>query len=374
MRRKPLTALLALVCACALALGSAAGCSVNGTLHLPTGVVYPSIKPTAGTPDQTVTHTFSFEGKKRSLTVTVNGPLLAGARTAEKSVIRFGRARENDWIKDYYPAFIFEENQAPFFSALISQLRAIRDSEGLDADRYVELMTTFAQSIEYRTDPGDLSPKFPVETFADRNGDCDDKTLLLGGLLAREGYDVAILLFGPEQHVALGIKANALAYRETGYAFIETTTQGFVGMAPESVGSGTVLKSVPQVFPLKGGAAAFGAADQVAEIEKAATDVEARVTALATEIKAADTRLKQLEAEVRNLKSRMDSLMSAGDNAGYNALVPKYNAAAAAFNDGVASRNDIVAKHNAAVQTHTYIREHLDDRRGTFEYLRTRAL
>lgn len=371
MRLQPLHALLAV--ACVLALGSAAGCNTNGILRLPTGVVYPSIKPVEGAADETVTHTFSFEGKQRAITVVVDGPLFAGAQAAEKSVIRFGRARENDWIEDYYPAFIFEEHQDQFFAALLDQLHTIRDTEGLDSDRYAELMTAFVQSIEYRTDPGDLSPRFPVETFAERNGDCDDKALLLGGLLAREGYDIAILLFGPEQHVALGIKAKGLEYRDTGYAFIETTTQGFVGMPPDSVGNGTLLESEPQVFPLEGGATAFGAADQVAAIEKAAGDIETRVAALAKEIKAADARLRELEADERGLKSRMDALLASGDGAGYNALVPEYNAAADAFNAAVAERNDLVARHNAAVQTHTFIRKHLDDRPGTFKYLRTHA-
>jgi hypothetical protein len=372
VRRTLLRLLLALACALALALG-VAGCSVNGTLRLPTGVVYPSIEPVTGAADQTVTHTFRFEGKERAVTVTVNGPLLAGARAAEKSVIRFGHARENDWIEDYYPAFIFEQHQDAFFAALLGQLRGIRDTEGLDSDRYVELMTVFAQSIEYRIDESDLSPKFPVETFADRNGDCDDKTLLLGALLAREGYDVAILLFAAEQHVALGIKANGLQYRDTGYAFIEATTPGFVGMAPDSVGSGTLLESAPQVFPLEGGDTAFGAADQVATIEKAAADLEARAAALGSEIATADTRLGEREAKVRGLQARMDALETSGDSAAYNALVPDYNAAADAFNAAVVERNNLVSQHNAAVEAHTYILEHLDDRPGTFEYLRTHA-
>lgn len=371
MRRKPIHSLLAI--ACVLALGASAGCNVGGTLRLPTGVVYPSIDPVAGTANQIVTHTFTFEGKPRTVTVDVDGPLLAGAQAADKSVIRFGRAHENDWIEKYYPAFIFEEHQDAFFSALLGQLRGIRDAEGLDTDRYVELMTGFVQSIEYRVDPGDLSPKFPVETFAESTGDCDDKALLLGGLLAREGYDVAILLFAPEEHVALGIKANGLDYRDTGYAYVETTLRGFVGVPPDSIGEGQLLESEPQVFALEGGSASFGAADQVAAIAAATDDLEARVTALAKDITTADAKLKTLETNVRNLKTRMDAASAAGNTAGYNALVPEYNAAANAYNTAVAGRNDIVVRNNSAVETYKYLTEHADDRSGTFQYLRTHA-
>ncbi len=369
MRRKPIHTLLAIICV--LALAATTGCNADGSLRLPTGVVYPSIDPVAGTANQAVTHTFTFEGKPRTVTVDVDGPVLAGAQAADKSVIRFGRAHENDWIESYYPAFIFEEHQDAFYSALLGQLRGIRDAEGLDADRYVELMTGFVQSIEYRIDPGDLSPKFPVETFADRAGDCDDKALLLGGLLAREGYDVAILLFAPEEHVALGIKANGLEYRETGYAYIETTLRGYVGVPPDSIGDGKLLESEAQVFPLEGGSASFGAADQVAAIVAASNDLEAGVTALAKDITTADAKLKGLEANVRNLKARMDSRSTSGDTAAYNALVPEYNAAASTYNDAVAARNDTVARHNGAVETYTYLTGHADDRPGTFTYLRT---
>lgn len=369
MRRKSIQSLLAI--ACVLALGASAGCNIGGTLRLPTGVVYPSIDPVAGTANQTVTHTFTFEGKPRAITVDVEGALLAGAQAADKSVIRFGRAHENDWIEEYYPAFIFEEHHDAFFSALIGQLRGIRDAEGLDADRYVELMTGFVQSIEYRIDPGDLSPKFPVETFADRAGDCDDKALLLGGLLAREGYDVAILLFAPEEHVALGIKASGLEYRDTGYAYIETTLRGFVGVPPDSIGNGQLLESDPQVFALEDGGSSFGATDQVAAIVATTDDLETRVTALAKDITTADAKLKTLESNVRTFKTRLDSLSAAGDSAGYNALVPEYNAAAKAYNAAVAERNDIVARHNTAVETYKYLTEHADDRSGTFQYLST---
>lgn len=371
MRRKPIHSLL--VIACVLALVASAGCNADGTLRLPTGVVYPSIEPVAGTANQSITHTFTFEGKPRTVTVDVDGPVLAGAQAADKSVIRFGRAHENDWIEKYYPAFIFEEHQDAFFSALLGQLRGIRDAEGLDGDRYVELMTGFVQSIEYRIDPGDLSPKFPVETFADRAGDCDDKALLLGGLLAREGYDVAILLFASEEHVALGIKANGLEYRDTGYAYIETTLRGFVGVPPDSIGDGQPLESDPQVFVLEGGDSAFSSADQVAAIAAATNDLEARVTALARDITTADAKLKQLETNVRTFKTRLDSLSAAGDTVGYNALVPEYNAAANAYNEAVAERNDIVGRHNTAVETYKYLNEHADDRLGTFGYIRAHS-
>ncbi|PKQ21347.1 MAG: hypothetical protein CVT66_00700 [Actinobacteria bacterium HGW-Actinobacteria-6] len=370
MRLRPLTTFIALT----LALAMVAGCSVNGELHLPTGVVYPSINPVAGTADLTVTQTFTFEGAPRSVTMVVDGPVFGGAQQAEKSVIRFGKARENDWIRDYYPAFVFDEHQDAFFSALMGQLNGIRSASGLDDDRYVELMTAYVQSLEYRIDPVDLSPKFPVETAGEGAGDCDDKALLLGGMLAREGYDVAILLFSAEQHVALGIKADGLDYRDTGYAYIETTAQGFVGMPPDTIGEGAALSSQPQVIRIGTGKMSWGAGPQVASILDAAKTAEKRAGELAARLKAADTSLTPLQSRTQALKSQLDARSSAGDNAAYNSLVPTYNAAVAEYNAAVAARNQIAQENNGVVAIHTYIVEHLDDRPGAFAWVQSHPL
>ncbi|MCE5203758.1 MAG: hypothetical protein LLG24_06080 [Actinomycetia bacterium] len=366
MQRSIRTAALALATTLVLAAGCAAGVS------LPSGVVYPSITlDKTVTDDLTVNHSFTFEGKQQDVTVSVDGSLYAGAQQAPKSVVRFGDSRKTDWICDYYPAFVFDPAQDGFFSDLIGQMRRIRDAEKLDSDRYVELMTVFVQSLEYRTDPGDLSPKFPVETFVQRAGDCDDKTLLLGGMLAREGYDVAVLLFDTEQHVALGIRADALAYGDTGYALIETTAPGFVGMVPAHVGDGTRLSTDPQTFALGDGETTYTSAHQVAWIVDTVADLETRAAALAEKIAAADSELTVLEERARRLQRELDA--RASDPARYNALLPEYNAAVERYNTALAARNALVERYNAAVEAIDYVAAHLDDRPGVAAYLHTHA-
>ena len=70
----------------------------------------------------------------------------------------------------------------------------IRTRHNLDSDEYLELMAVFVQSIPYKSQ-NLSSPKYPIETYGDREGDCDDKSMLLAGLLAHEGYRVSSLLF-----------------------------------------------------------------------------------------------------------------------------------------------------------------------------------
>lgn len=340
-----------------------AGCSVG----LPQGVIYPSITlDQSVTDDIPVSRTFAFEGQEVTIEVTVDGSLYAGATAAEKTVTRFGNARENDWIEDYWPAFINEEHQDAFYDSVLAALRQVRDSAGLDADRYAELMTVFVQSLAYKTDPVELEPKFPVETFVDGAGDCDDKTLLLAGLLSREGYDVAILMFEPEKHVALGIRSADIPYRDTGYAFVETTAQGFIGMVPDSFGSGVVLTSEPRVFGVDGGSRAYTAGDEVRAILDGRAEAIARATELASEIEAADVRLAQLQSDLTTAQSELDALRSGGRTAEYNARVPEYNALVDGYNAAADERNALADAHNALADLDRLIVEGLTDRPGTY--------
>jgi hypothetical protein len=345
-----------------------AGCSVG----LPKGVIYPSIAlDETVTEDIPVTRTFLFEGRQVTLNVTVDGSLYAGAQTAEKTVTRFGNARENDWIEDYWPAFINETHQDGFYDSVLAALRQVRDSAGLDADRYAELMTVFVQSLAYQTDPVDLEPKFPVETFVDGAGDCDDKTLLLAGLLSREGYDVAILMFEPEKHVALGIKSADIGYLDTGYAYVETTAQGFIGMVPDSFGSGLTLTSEPRVFGVDGGTLSYTAGDEVTAILDGRAEAISRASDLATQISAADAELAQLQSELQDLQAELDSLRSSGRTAEYNAKVPEYNKLVDEYNDAAEERNALADAHNALADVDRIVVEGLDDRPGTYAAVMT---
>lgn len=340
---------------------------VGCTSGLPEGVIYPSITPDESVSyDIPVTHTFTFEGEPVTLELSVSGALYEGAVRAEKTVTRFGKARENDWIEDYFPAFVNEVHQDGFYEALLTELRRVRDERGLDSDRYAELLTVYAQSIAYRTDPVDLEPKFPVETAVDGNGDCDDKTLLLAGLLSREGYDVAILLFEPEKHVALGIRADEYDYQGTGYAFTETTAEGFVGMVPDEFANGIKLTSEPRVFTVGTGKIRYTAGDQVRTIVEGRQQAIDQARGLAEQIAAADAELESLEAQVGSMRNELDGLRATGNAEAYNDLVPQFNGLVDRYNDAAAHRNSLVERHNRLADIDRIVVEGLDDRLGTY--------
>ncbi len=356
---------VALVMALALS-----GCALASDLRLPSGIVYPSITPAADTAgDRTVSHSFRFEGTNRTVTLDVDESVYLGAKAATKSVVRFRGARADDWLESYYPAFIWEEHQDEFFSDLLSAMRSIRAAEQLDVDRYAELLTVFVQSLPYHTDPVDLEPKFPIETFAETAGDCDDKALLLAGLLAREGYDVAIMLFDAEQHVALGLRVDSPGYRGTGYAFVETTAPGLIGMVPDALDGGIELLSAPHVFPVDGGTTRYGADDQVDVILAGLAVASERAEASSREVERADTELRALGVRVEAEADRLDELRSAGKTAEYNAAVPGYNALVAEFNRLAEQRNTVADEHNGWVDLQRFVADNLDDRPAVYRYV-----
>lgn len=126
-----------------------------------------------------------------------------------------------------------------FYSDMLKEIRKTRYRGGynLTDDEYLEMVTSFVQQIPYdNTTAG--NPRYPVEVIVDGKGDCDEKALLLNGLLSREGYDVALMVFSSLKHVTSGIRihlpSNKPSFRvfsggNRDYVYIETTATRLIG-------------------------------------------------------------------------------------------------------------------------------------------------
>jgi hypothetical protein len=320
----------------------AAGCT--GVIpSLRPQIVYPSIEPVEGAPSHPVSFTYAFEDGTVTLTVPINGSVFYGAQRAEKNASIPRGTPDAEWVPGYYLAFLSDPAQDGFYEDLISQFRRIRDERGLDSDRYLELMAVGVQSLPYREKGG--APHFAVETFAERTGDCDDKSLLLAGLLSREGYRVSLLVFDAEDHMAVGITADGCRYRNTSFSFLESTNRSLVGIPPERIeGKIPTLSSEPLVIPVGSGNIAYGACGETLAIQ----------SALVTARDAADSLEQQLAAK----KAELDR--AGGNPAEYHRLVSGYNS--------------MVDEHNRNAVVTNYIVQHLHDRPGTFRWLRSRGL
>jgi hypothetical protein len=181
-------------------------------------------------------YTFAFQKTNITVSTNVCTGLYLGAKNGDKFAVVPDHAEPEIMAPDYYRAFVDDPAQEPVYADLAGQFRAIRGEHGYSDDEYLELLTVFVQSLPYDTSAGahpDTLSRFPVETLVDGTGDCDDKSVLLSGLLSREGHNVSLLLFIPEHHMAVGVAGDCLLYGDTGYTYIESTGVSFMGDVPK---------------------------------------------------------------------------------------------------------------------------------------------
>lgn len=335
MSRLPMVLLLA-------CLAAMAGC----TALLGPGVEYPAIDPgpATGTPVFSE-QTFLFEGHEETVGVSIGANVLAGAKAAADRVLVQGEVPEDEWIAGAYRAQVQDPAQEGFYDDLRDGFREVRDRRGLDGDRYLELVAAAVQQLPYVTAPGSAA-KYPVETWADGAGDCDDRALLLAGLLAREGYRVALLVFPGETHMALGVGCPAgYDYGGTGYAYLEVTNSSYVGTVPDDL----ELNAVPLVVPIGNGTALYGAAPGAGAIEAARRTARSSVDALGPEIERWDAALDVARRSLEVLRTTgnraaFDAAQEqlVADAAARDRLVDEYNRAAELLERTAASRYDRV--------------------------------
>ncbi len=135
-----------------------------------------------------------------------------------------------------YAIYTYESEDHPFIRGFANALQLEAREHGLNSWETIGFVTAFVQQLPYVKEAGEY-PKFPVETLADRGGDCEDSSILLATLLDRMGYDM--LLVNPPGHMAVALackNCTGPAYEKDGrkYYYIETTGKGFeVGEIPK---------------------------------------------------------------------------------------------------------------------------------------------
>jgi hypothetical protein len=151
-----------------------------------------------------------------------------------------------------FSSYALASEDRDLIGSAASQIRQGGASYGFT--RYDDAMNliTFVQSIPYVDDHPTGSPRYPLETLADAQGDCKDKSVLAAALLQTMGFDVALLRFpGPRGHIALGISLDAggtsFSSGGTSYFYVETTSPGWaVGEVPDEL-KGVVPTVIPVV-------------------------------------------------------------------------------------------------------------------------------
>jgi len=309
---------------------------------LPPGVTLPAIADDhrAGTIERT--YSFAFGTENVTIVTNVSSAAYHGAKKGDKFAVAPPGIAIESLIPFYFRAFIDDPHQDRFFQDLVAGFRSLRDRGHYTDDEYLELMTVFVQVIPYDAEAGihpDNPARFPVETIVEGSGDCDDKSLLLAGLLSREGYDVALLFFAPEHHMAIGVRNESHPFRDTGYLYVETTHLSLVGEVPENLNLSqkykqteepvfiTVLNSTPVVIRVGSGTRQYTGAGETEYIlgQKQETDIK-----------------------ILSLRQQMNGTL-----------------------ENTTANRTLVADYNRYAEIHNYIVRHRYDRAGTYRYLRS---
>jgi hypothetical protein len=239
--------ILAGICLFLVVFGIIALVFSNVIINVP-HVVLDNSTPVA--PPVTVSRTFSFQNSSASVTIAVNGSVYAASKKTYRCIFLVGDPK--DLGTRYYLAMINDPTQVPIYEDLLTQFRKIRTERNLTDDEYLEMMTAYVQTIPYK-DGGNAPPKYPAELLVENMGDCDDKAVLLSGLLSREGYSVVLLKFGPESHMAMGIGSDAFPYKSTGYTYLEAMSPAYAGIPSFTLMTKKPLNSEPIVIPVRNG-------------------------------------------------------------------------------------------------------------------------
>jgi hypothetical protein len=347
---------------------SACGCTTSLFSSGPSAD-YPEVGPYEDD-GRTVTSSLEFPFQKSAVSVSVTVPqgLYEAASDADKRAVLLGEWEDDDdWTTGYYLSFIMDPQMEQVYSATADALMADTSGKPEGSDEYLEFLTVYVQSLTYDTSPDENGPKFPVETVLDKAGDCDDKSILLAGLLSREGYNVSLLYFPGDSHMAVGVAVDEPGFRESGYAFIETTNLSLIGIPTERFENGATLTSDLFLIPVGNGTLGYGKVDETRRINQAGAKARARAEEEEDSLVVMEDDLYVMKRTLDEKNTDLLRLRSSGDISGYNAEVSDYNRHVAEYNQVMEEYRTLYAAYLADVDLANYVATHLYDRPGLSE-------
>jgi len=148
-------------------------------------------------------------------------------------------------VVDYY-RYVVDENNLEIVRQIVGALQEVgNDLAYTDMDMIREVVKFVQDTIEYEYDiatTGEFEyPRYPIETLYERQGDCEDTSILLAALLAALNYDVGFLHL--PGHVAVAVRAVD-DYEDTSYYEINGRRYLYI----ESTGSGWNIGDIPDEF------------------------------------------------------------------------------------------------------------------------------
>lgn len=308
---------------------------------------------------------FPYRHLNYSFTIEIPRSLLDGAKSSSKTA-KVPAGIQDAWLENYYTAFSLAAPLEPFYKTLLAQFRKIRREQNLTSDEYVELLTAYVQSIPYDHDKLasiEIAPRYPVETVFENRGICSDKTILLAGLLAHEGYSCAVLHFAKENHVTVGLPApDGFDYFGCGYAVVETTAISYIGAASSEFG---VCAGRPKVLPIGHGTKTYDGIRETVKILQIQHELEESITEgspLVTEIIIQQKKTETLRKLLTESKAEIERRAKEGED--YYPLLETHNKNYEKLEKTIARYNALADEFRANAELAGFIYHNRLDRRS----------
>ncbi|MCD6572147.1 MAG: transglutaminase domain-containing protein [Thermoplasmata archaeon] len=177
----------------------------------------------------TISYTWSYKGDGYSMEI----PRLNFLYNYYHAKKRF---KTND-----YTSYVIDRTDDEFLELIDAKLGEIYSATD-DVDQ-IDFIASFVQSLPYANDnvttPSDEYPRYPVETLFEKEGDCEDTSILTAALLKELGYDVSLIKFS--DHMSVGVHLNTVYgnkdfYIDSNgrkYLYLETNGENWpLGKAP----------------------------------------------------------------------------------------------------------------------------------------------
>lgn len=174
----------------------------------------------------------------------------------DANMYRYYRSLNRYALPEEYYHYVTDKNNEEVIAQVIENMRQLADSMSLDDSAVAREIAAFVQQvITYELDSDTTGcqdyPRYPIETLYERQGDCEDTTILMAALLREWGYEVMFLLV--PGHAALAIRTtddySAGSYYEYNghrYLYIESTSEGWnIGEIPEDM-----MNEPAQFYPI----------------------------------------------------------------------------------------------------------------------------
>ncbi|NPV90212.1 MAG: hypothetical protein HPY50_05520 [Firmicutes bacterium] len=203
--------------------------------------VYTTLPGATSTGEMVINYRWVYQGRKYNWDLSLDKATIVGALDyyREKPHPMFDPLNRYDFVDTYTR----DRDDDKIISLIVEYLEDMADEEGYDDNETVEFVLAFVQGFPYISDSAssgyDEYPRYPLETFLERCGDCEDTSILAGVLLREMGYGAA-LLFLPG-HCSLGVygednvAGSYYEYEGKRYFYTEMTDPGWrIGQVPKS--------------------------------------------------------------------------------------------------------------------------------------------